>query len=527
MEAPTPVSAYLHSATMVQAGVYLLLRMQPAFAGLTAWTMTLTVAGSITLLWGAVMALKQTDLKQVLARTTLASLGLLVLLIGIGATEAALVYFVAHALYKAALFLVAGTIDHQTGARDLTALGGLRNRMPATFLAAIAASVSMIGLPPALGFFGKEEAYHAALGDPVVLAVLIAGNALMVAVALAMAIRPFTGALHPTPQEPREGGMALLVGPLVLAAGGVAAPWLNGSFGVEAHLNFKPFDPMIVLSILTWGLGAVLYWRLDAVRVALQRMAEQFTWTFEKGFDAVMFGLIRLAAAATRTWHHGRLELYLVVVFATMAVAIGGPMLTGGLPTRIAAPDLTFYEWAVVALAAAGVIAVLMAWTRLFAIVALGAQGLAVALLYLLFGAPDLSFTQFMIEILSVVILALVMTRLRLEREDRRQFEDLLRDGTIALLCGAGIVALLFAMLESPFDPRLSDFFAANSAVHAHGRNIVNVIIVDFRGLDTLGEIAVVMIAGIAILSLIRHEPRPPSVATAEYRRRRQTGKPA
>ena len=159
-------------------------------------------------------------------------------------------------------------------------------------------------------------------------------------------------------------------------------------------------------------------------------------------------------------------------------------------------------------MAAAGVLAVVLARTRLFAIVALGVQGLAVALLYLLFGAPDLSFTQFMVEVLSVVILALVMTRLRLDAEDPREFEDLARDGALALLCGLGVTTLLFAVLEGAFDSRLSDFFNANSLPLAHGRNVVNVIIVDFRGLDTLGEISVVFAAAIAILSLIRAAQR-------------------
>ena len=218
-----------------------------------------------------------------------------------------------------------------------------------------------------------------------------------------------------------------------------------------------------------------------------------------------MFGLIRLSAAVTRLLHHGRLELYLVVVFAMLALAAGAPLLLmGGLPALPPVPELEFYEWAVVGLALLGVVTVVVARSRLFAILALGIQGLAVALIYMLFGAPDLSFTQFMVEILSVVILALVMTRLNLDDEDPRPLEDLARDGGLALLCGIALTLLLFAVLQQSFDPRLSDFFAANSAAVAHGRNVVNVILVDFSGLDTLGEISVVMTAGIAILALIR-----------------------
>jgi multicomponent Na+:H+ antiporter subunit A len=172
------------------------------------------------------------------------------------------------------------------------------------------------------------------------------------------------------------------------------------------------------------------------------------------------------------------------------------------LPTTL--PAFALHEWGALALAAAGVVTVVLAPTRLFAILALGVQGLAVGLIYLLFGAPDLSFTQFMVEALSVVILALVMTRLKLDREDPREFEDLARDGGIALVCGIGITLLLFAVLDGVFDPRLSDFYNATSRALAHGRNVVNVIIVDFRGLDTLGEITVVMTAGLGILAMLR-----------------------
>jgi multicomponent Na+:H+ antiporter subunit A len=240
----------------------------------------------------------------------------------------------------------------------------------------------------------------------------------------------------------------------------------------------------------------------------------------------------------TRLFHHGRLELYLVVVFAMLLAALVVPLwAVGGVPAWPDAPSLTFYEWGVVLLAAIGIVAVVFARTRLFAVVALGVQGLAVALLFMLFGAPDLSFTQFMVEILSVVILALVMTKLNLDTEDGRQFEDLLRDGGLALLCGIGIAMLLIAVVRTPFDARLSDFFEAASYPLAHGRNIVNVILVDFRGLDTLGEIAVIMTAGIAVLALLRRRegPRPapvveepvPAEAPKPRRTRRRKAAPA
>jgi multicomponent Na+:H+ antiporter subunit A len=170
------------------------------------------------------------------------------------------------------------------------------------------------------------------------------------------------------------------------------------------------------------------------------------------------------------------------------------------------AASLTFYEWGAIAMAAAGVATVVAARTRLGAIIALGIQGTAVALIFLFFGAPDLAFTQLMVETLSVVIFALVMARLNLSVHDRRVFEDWARDGTLAVVSGVALTAVLLRVLETVFDGRLGSFFAAQSVPAAHGRNIVNVILVDFRGLDTLGEISVVMTAGIAVLALLRRQ---------------------
>lgn len=544
MEAPTPVSAFLHSATMVKAGVYLLARMAPTFANETMmadlpilgetevylWNILLVSFGGVTLLYGATLALRQTDMKQMLAQTTVASLGLLVLLIGINnelAAAGVILYLTAHAFYKAALFLVAGIIDHEAGTREITDLGGMRGLMPVTFVAAILAALSMAGLPPMIGFFAKEEMYAALAAwdwlSIVVLVVLILGNAFMLVVGAAIAIKPFMGGLKPTPLKPHEAPFGMYVGPVLFGLLALVAGLMPDQFGylileraasaiyfegVHNHLKLELsifFKPIILLSILTWAIGAALYWKLDDVRRILKTAEERINWNFDLLFDQLMFGLIRLSDAITRVWHHGRLELYLIVVFIGFAVALLAPLLILDVPvTMPAIPDMTFYEWGVMAIAVLGLIAVTIARTRLVAIVSLGIQGFAVALIFMLFGAPDLSFTQFMVETLSVVILALVMTRLHLEQRDFRVLEELLRDGTLALLCGVGVTGLLWAVLDHPLDTRLTDFFAATSVAIAHGHNIVNVILVDYRGLDTLGEISVVMTAGIAILALIR-----------------------
>ncbi|HHY50127.1 MAG TPA: DUF4040 domain-containing protein, partial [Alphaproteobacteria bacterium] len=427
--------------------------------------------------------------------------------------------------YKAGLFLVVGIIDHEAGTRDITALGGLRQRLALTFAAAVLAGASMLSLPPFLGYLAKEEMYRG-LAVPewtavAIIGALVVGNGLVGAVALAIGLKPFTGPYVEPPKNPHEAPFAMLAGPLALGglglflafttdwlAAALLAPASSAIMGVPSHAGLHwgidATSLVFWLSVLTWILGALAFWRFDRVRTLLRRGGAAI-WSADRVFDVAMFGLIRFSAAMTRTLHHGRLELYLALVFALLAVALIVPLWSlGGLPQWPILPQLHFYEWGVMGLAVIGVVAVLLARTRLFAILALGIQGLAVSLIYLLFGAPDLSFTQFMVEVLSVIILALVMTRLHLDKRDSRELEDLLRDGSIALACGVGVTLFLFAVLEGVFEPRLSEFFNAASVELAHGRNVVNVILVDFRGLDTLGEISVIMTAGIAILALIR-----------------------
>lgn len=544
MEAPTPVSAFLHSATMVQAGVYLLARTTPWLGDTAAWTAILVCFGGATLLWGALAALRQTDLKQMLAQTTIASLGLSVLLIGLGseaAIAAAVLYFVAHALYKAGLFMVVGAIDHEAGTRDITVLGGLADKMPVTFIGAALAALAMIGLPMTVGFFAKEEMYLGLLAwnfaDIAVLLVLIAGNALLAGVAMLVLVKPFLGPVLPTPKSPHEAPLSMIAGPILLGTVGVVfavmterlvevllAPASSAILGhpVESHLSLaiNPTSPLLWLSIATWALGWLVYRQAATLRTLLRRAEVALGWTADNVFDAVMFGLIRFSGSVTRLLHHGRLEIYLATVFVVLALTLSLPMLLlGGYGALVPAsdagwtamlnwPDLLIYEWGVVALALIGLGAVLMAPSRLIAIVALGIQGTSVALIFLLFGAPDLAFTQFMVEVLSVVILALVMTRLRLDERDPRPLEDLARDGALALACGLGVSLLLMVVLTGDLDTRLSDLFTATSVPIAHGSNIVNVILVDYRGFDTLGEIAVVMGAGMAIMALLRSRAR-------------------
>lgn len=537
MEAPTPVSAYLHSATMVKAGVYLIMRIHPFMGNSAEWNLILPLFGGLTLLVGTVLAIRQTDLKLILAYTTVASLGLLVMLTGTSLTlavYAAILYLFAHSLFKGALFLVAGGIDHEAGSRDLTRLGGLRSSMPITFAVAFIAACSMAGFPLTIGFFAKETMYDAlvhetalfpfapvALLTPAVLGVAIIGNALMMACGFAVAIKPFAGPAIVTPKHAHDGPVGLWIGAATLALCGVLAilfgAWVGHrliepagiavTFYAE-DLHISPalhLNAAFALSGLTWLLGLVVFMRFEVLRGAIGRMLDAIGWGPDKGFDQLIAALTKAAAALTRTIQTGDLQHYITLTLIVLAASLILPIsLFAEWPTELPEMPLTYYEWAVLGLAIIGLAAVLMAKSRLIAIVSLGIQGFAVALLFMIFGAPDLSFTQFMVETLSVVILALVMTRLALHPSDHRPVAKRLLHIAISVACGGAIGALLMTVTALPFDSTLSDFFAQNSRVIAHGRNIVNVIIVDFRGLDTLGEITVVMVAGLAVLALLR-----------------------
>lgn len=539
MEAPTPVSAYLHSATMVKAGVYLLMRLNPVMGETPAWEILLPFFGGITLLVGSILAVRQTDLKLMLAYTTVASLGLLVMLTGFDtehAVEAAVLYLVAHSLFKGALFMVAGAIDHESGTRDIRKLGGLGKLMPITFAAALLAGISMAGLPPLFGFLAKEEIYYALAGTSpraiLFTAVAVIGNALMFVIAFAVGLKPFIGQEGDTPKHAHEGPVMLWIGPLTLSVlallgalfSGIAHRFVTSPMAsaVDGELQtvtiglIPSLGAALALSVVTVILGVILYMGLERLRAAVDRVVTGLGLSPDRGFDHFISGLVRVSTSVTRYVQNGRLETYITASFVFVAIALlVTPFVYGELPTVLNLPtEFDLHEMAILVIAVIGVIAVLTANDRLTAIVCLGIQGFAVAVIFLLYGAPDLSFTQFMVETLSVVILALVMTRLKLSPSDHRPALARLMDGSLAIACGLGFGLMLVAATSGPFDGSLSAFFAEYSKIIAHGANVVNVIIVDFRGVDTLGEIGVVMITGLSILALIRIRVGQPAIPT-------------
>ncbi|CAJ1369513.1 unnamed protein product [Effrenium voratum] len=537
MEAPTPVSAYLHSATMVKAGVYMLMRMHPLLGDTVLWTTVLPLFGGVTLLVGTILAVRQTDLKLMLAYTTVASLGLLVMLTGTShekALEGAVLYLLAHSLFKGALFMVAGTIDHEAGTRDVTKLGGLRKAMPVTFVAACLAALSMAGLPPFIGFIAKEVLYYGTwgwleLGLPITITAVV-GNSLMLVIAAAVAIKPFFGPKVETPKHAHEGPVLLFAGPVVLALTGLflafiahttgilfVGPTLSSLLGtfteVDLHLWPTKINAPLILSVITIGLGIFLFTQLDRLREIIASILKSIGWGPDQGFDQFVSGIVRFATWLTRLVQTGKMQTYMLLTFFFTALAVLLPgYLTNSFPAMPKLPEHRFYEWGILLIAVLGLFAILVARTRLTAIVSLGVQGFAVALIFMMFGAPDLSFTQFMVETLSVVILALVMTRLNLSPRDHRTVPARLLAGVVAVAVGLGLGLTLLSITQQPFDSTLSVFFTEFSRSIAHGRNIVNVILVDFRGFDTLGEIAVVVLAGLCVLALIRVRTKPDTV---------------
>jgi len=527
MAAPTPVSAYLHSATMVKGGVYLLARMHPSLSGTDAWIWTLTIFGGVTAVFASLMALRQTDLKQTLAYTTLMALGTLTMFLAGSsgyAITGAMAFLFVHSLYKAALFLSVGLIDHSTGTREAGVLGGLAGAMPVTAAAAGLAALSMAGIPPFLGFIAKEVAYSGAVGASlwgfVVLAAL-AANALMFAVAGIVALKPFFGPQGQLPRAPHEGPWPMLAGPVILGVLGLAFGLFSGlaAFWViepatNAVLGYADtggriklwagFNAALGLSVLTFALGALIYFRHAGLRARLARIEDRGP-DFDAGWDRLMAGLARVAEWQTRLIQTGVLREYLFATFVVLALALAVPLaFRGALDLHVAWPEPSLREMVLVALIAAGALLTALTTSRITAIAALGVVGIGVALIFIIYGAPDVAITQLLVEMLVVVLFAVAVLRMPyLDPEpEKRPFRR--RDAVLAVVLGGLVSVIMLLVTAGPIDRRLTDFFEAASYTEAYGRNIVNVILVDFRTLDTFGEIAVVIIAALGALALLR-----------------------
>jgi multicomponent Na+:H+ antiporter subunit A len=528
MKAPTPVSAYLHSATMVKAGVYLLARFTPVLGGHPYWNTTLMITGGITMVYAAVHAPFRTDLKGILAYSTISALGMLVFLTGIGTGEAftaAAVFILVHALYKAALFLVAGTIDHETGTRDVTQLAGLRKVLPPVAMAGLLAALSGGGIPLTFGFIGKDLIYEATLrsGGAVMLLTTAAllTNLLLLYAGFAAGIKPFTGKLPDAYRHVQLPPLAMWLPPLMLGVAGVmlglfpgvldipvAGPVVAAMQGTAEGVHLKiwhGFNLTLLLSAVTLAGGIGLYLVTKPTHGKEETVGRLEFLAPGRLFTGAARGLNRFSEWYTALLQNGFLRVYLqyIIVFLTVLLALR--YFTGTRPaidlSRFS--EVTLYEAVVSGVVLLAIGLALFATSRLTAIAAMSVVGYCICLLFVFYSAPDLAMTQFTIDTLTVVLFVLVLFKLPPFRRITNA-AGTLRDAVICLTFGTLVTALALEVLEEPVNKEISRFYAENAYVQAKGKNVVNVILVDFRGLDTIVEITVLTIAAIGVYSLLK-----------------------
>lgn len=529
MKAPTPVSAYLHSATMVKAGIFLLARFTPILGDTPAWNYTLMIVGGITMLYAAIHSLFRIDLKGVLAYSTIAALGMLTFLIGLGTKEAliaASTFIVVHALYKATLFLITGIIDHETGTRDLTRLSGLRKVLLPVFIAGLLAALSSAGLPLSVGFIGKDLIYEATLHAQQNLALYltiaaVATNVCLVIAGFLAGIKPFTGHLPQEFEKLHLPSPAMWIPPLILSLAGFAFGIFPAILGdllinptvnaisietINVHLKiWHGFNTVLVLSICTLIVGTVVYLSYEpkaSKLVLVERFEGLSPQTF---FTFLSDKFIAFSDWYTNFLHNGFLRSYIfkIIIFAEALLAyeliIGGPIYIN----YSALSPISIYEGVSVAILIAAVILTVSTSSRLTAVVGTSVIGYAICLLFVFYSAPDLAMTQFTIDTLTVVLFVFVLFNLPSFLNFANNHTKI-RDAIVAICFGTILSLIAIKVLQVPTDIDISKFYGDYAYTLAKGKNVVNVILVDFRGFDTMFEIVVLSIAALGVYSLIK-----------------------
>ncbi|WP_298569873.1 monovalent cation/H+ antiporter subunit A [uncultured Aliiroseovarius sp.] len=530
MAAPTPVSAYLHSATMVKAGIFLMARMWPVLSGTPEWFMIVTSAGLVTMVLGAVIALFKHDLKALLAFSTVSHLGLITMLLGTGTAfgaMAAVFHILNHATFKAALFMSAGIIDHEAHTRDIRRLGGLRSLMPVTFVIVTLAALSMAGIPLLNGFLSKEmmleEAAHTTLfGAPwLVPALAVLGSLFSAAYCFRLIGHVFLGPVRDDyPAKPHDPNAGMWLPPALLVV-------LVVVIGVAPFLA-EPFVKLVTASVLgdaavlpkahfkIWhGLVPALFMSIIAVVGGLLMIAvfkpALHLWDATPRpeakdiFDALVEAVARLARALILPLHNGAFTRYAAI--GTVAIVVAGfhAWNTGtvGAPTRAVQPmtPVAIAGWAMLVAATVGM--VLMHRNRFLSLMLIGIVGLMVSIGFVFFSAPDLAMTQFTVEVVTIILLLLALNFLPNHTPVESTVLRRVRDVGVAI--GGGLASFGLAyyyLLRDAVDTPISEFHLANAYKGGGGTNVVNVILVDFRGFDTYGEIIVLGIAALLIYAL-------------------------
>lgn len=539
MIAPTPVSAFLHGAAMVNAGVYLVARLAPGFAEDPVWRVLVLTVGVATLLVGGWRALRQTDLKRLLAFSTVSQLGFLIVLFGEGSRTAALAgvaLLLGHGIAKGALFLVAGAVEHETGTRELPDLSGLRRDTPGLAVLAVLAAASLAGVPLLLGGVAKEAGFvafeHGGAVEIVVLVGLLAGSVLTVAYALRLLAGVFGGPSVTTVagsgnHRKRVGTPWALAGPVVpLAAGsllGLAAPAVDALVSPYAdalpvtpggdpgyHLKVWPgLTVALGLSVLVLLLGALLHVLRRPVAQLQGRTADALPAgaDVDRGYEWLRDGLQRLAMAVTARIQVGSPPVYLMVVALTVLALPGSVLISAVAGGTVGPGDLQAWtslpEAALVAVVLAAAVALALVGQRLAVVLVLGLVGYGVAGLFVLRGAPDLALTQLLVETLTLVAFVLVLRRLPEQRDEPRNTRR--RAARAVVGCGLGVFvgALGLVAAGARSAPPVSDAMIATAKEEAGAKNVVNAILVDYRAMDTVGEISVLLVAITGVASLV------------------------
>lgn len=522
MVAPTPVSTYLHAATMVKAGIYLLARLSPLFAGRGPWLYVVVLTGLVTAVVGAGIALKQHDLKALLAYSTVSQLGFIVALVGVGtfpALAAASIHTLAHALYKATLFMVVGIIDREAGSRDIRELSGLRRAMPLTAAATGLAGLSMAGFPPFFGFVSKEEAFGAFLGAPGAGWFGPLAGALAVTASImtfAYGARIFDGAFEgPLRQHLYEPARSFLAPAAVTALGGLVLglvvssldPFVEraaeAALGQEGRVHlalWHGITPALWMSATTIAGGSLLFafrrW-VDGAVMGL-RAPVSGAGAFDRAYDGVIASgkavgspFLSDAPGSHLAWVIGAVTAAGLASWWAWRPGAPGP-----------SPGSGPFDWALLALVAVAAFGVARARSRIGAAALIGIAGFLVAVVYASLGGPDLAMTQLLVETLTVAFVVLVFRHLS------PSFAVVGRARRLAAVAGAAVVGALTALAAFGLTGRrpLSDpggYFLRAGPEEAGGRNVVNTILVDFRALDTLGEITVLAVAAIGVVALV------------------------
>jgi multicomponent Na+:H+ antiporter subunit A len=527
MQAPTPASAYLHSSTMVKAGVYLLARLHPVLGGTEEWGAILTTIGTATFLIGAIMALGQHVLKRLLAYTTVSALGAMVMLLGVGTSytiKAMAAFVIAHAFYKATLFMIAGGITHETGGEtSIDKLGGLRKVMPVSFACAILAGLSMGGFLPFFGFVAKEVWLHS-LGDyPLLIIPTVIGGAAYVLVGLSTGWKPFMGRIpdglhaHEVPFSMRMGPLVLGIGSLALAfvckdlGHAIVAPAASAIAAKELHVHlhlWAGFNRYLVISLMTLAIGIGCYCIRPFLARAVGRLLVLDRFGPDATYRALLSSVLKFAGWQTRILQTGILRDYIrVTVLTATAIVAAAFGRAGGYKGLENLSPISLRIGLVAVLMILAAFTTVHSQSRLRSILSLGVVGYGMAMLFTFFGAPDLAMTQLVIETLTVILLALAFYHLPAFRHTSG-IRTRSVDAVIAVAVGIAVTLLVLAALDVQTPTDVSDYYLEHSYKEAHGRNVVNVILVDFRALDTLGEITVLTIAALGAFALLKLRPK-------------------